>query len=91
MQGLAGDIFDAAQGQVDDATKGAKQLVGAAKTTGSAVNTAKTVSADVKSKADAVTAPAKSGFFGKIKQQVKSVQGAVAAKAEEAKKALPGQ
>jgi len=94
-KGMANDVVADAQGKAGDAAKGAKKLFGqAAKNNmGSSMKSnVGNVAQDVKSKADEVTAPAKGaggGFFGKIKQQAKGVQGAVAKKGAEVQSALP--
>jgi hypothetical protein len=83
-KGMANDVVATAQGKADGAATGAKQAVGEA-----AKNT---VASSVKGKADEVTAPVKSssgGFFGKIKQQAKGIQGAVASKGAEVTEAIP--
>lgn len=87
-KGMANDAVATAQGKVDDAAKGAKKAFGQAAKNG----TGSSIKANVAQKADEVTAPAKSaggGFFGKIKQQVKSAQGVVAKKGAEVQGALP--
>jgi hypothetical protein len=92
---MANDVVATAQGKADDAAKGGKKLFGQAvkNSLGSSVKSnVGNVAEDVKSKADDVTAPAKGaggGFFGKIKQQARGVQGAVAQKGAEIKSALP--
>lgn len=93
MQRMANDLVASAQGKVDEVGKGAKKAFGQA-TKGSVQNNVKSnvsnVAADVKSKVDEVTpGPVKGGFFGKIKQQGKAIQGAVASKGNELKNALP--
>lgn len=92
-QGMANDVVADAQGKADDVAKGAKKLFGQATKNNTGVKSGiGNVAQDVKSKADEVTAPAKGaggGFFGKIKQQAKAVQGAVAKKGAEVQSALP--
>lgn len=77
-KGLANDVVATAQEKVDEATQGAKKSFfgGPPKINlGSSVGSA---ASDVKSKADEVAASAKDssgGFFGKIKQQGRALQG----------------
>jgi len=77
-KGLANDVVATAQGKVDEATQGAKKsFFGSAPkiNMGSSVGSA---AGDVKSKADEAAASAKGasgGFFGKIKQQGRALQG----------------
>lgn len=85
VQRMANDLVASAQGKVDDVGKGAKKAFGQA-----TKSNARNVAADVKGKVDEVTpSPATGGFFGKIKQQGKAIQGAVASKGNELKNALP--
>jgi hypothetical protein len=90
VQRMANDLVASAQGKADDVAKGAKKAFGQA-TTNSIKSNVSNVAADVKGKVDEVTppGPAKGGFFGKIKQQGKAIQGAVASKSNELKNALP--
>lgn len=86
---MANDLVASAQGKADDVAKGAKKAFGQA-ATNSIKSNASNVAADVKGKVDEVTpGPATGGFFGKIKQQGKAIQGAVASKSNELKNVLP--
>lgn len=86
---MANDLVASAQGKVDEVGKGAKKAFGQARQ-GSIKSNVSNMAANVKGKADKVTpGPAKGGFFGKIKQQGKAIQGAVASKSNELKNALP--
>lgn len=77
-KGMANDVVATAQGKADEITQGArKSFFGAAPkiNMGSSVGSA---AGDVKSKADEAAASAKGasgGFFGKIKQQGRALQG----------------
>lgn len=90
LQRMANDLVASAQGKADDVAKGAKKAFGQA-ATNSIKSSVSNVAADVvKGKVDEVIpGPAKGGFFGKIKQQGKAIQGAVASKSNELKNALP--
>jgi len=77
-KGLANDIVATAQGKADEATQGAKKTFFGGPPKINLNSNVGSAAGDVKSKADEAAASAKGasgGFFGKIKQQSRALQG----------------